>query len=104
MTSNGVFSFEELNHTEAVEQRSSVPLIATSWNPNTDDQEDRTLYSRVAEDESTLELVREKLVEENVEIRSFQPLSAVVVTWRSNMNVRNSYNKSMLAERAILSG
>ena len=77
-----MISFEDLNFAES---GSTLPQIATLW---TSQQENRTLYSRVTDNSSTLEAVRELLMEDNVVLSNFQPSLAVVVTWLRNTSVR----------------
>ena len=60
---------------------STIPQIAPQWIIN---HPGATLYARVAEDNSTLDLLKIILVEGNMEIGDFQPSLAFVVTWHSN--------------------
>ena len=86
MTSNGVISFRELNYTETLERPPSIPLIATLWNLS-GNQQNNTLYIRLTDDESTLDLVREILREDTTELSDFQPSLVVVITWISKIQV-----------------
>ena len=87
MTSYGVFSFQEPNLAESLEQASTIPIIATLWTQTASEQGSGTLYSRVTEDASTLELVSDILMEENMEIGNYQPSLAVVITRLRNTSV-----------------
>ena len=76
----------EMNRTEAeaLQRPSGGPLIATLWTLSSDQEGNRTLYSRVAEDEATLALVKRVSVGENAEMSDFQPSLAVIITWHRN--------------------
>ena len=80
-----MISFEDLSFAES---GSTLPQIATLWN-NQQEGENKTLYSRVTGDSSTLEAVRELLMKDNnMVLSSFQPSLAVIVTWLRNTSVR----------------
>ena len=100
ITSNGVFSFEEVgteelqflqfesSNTGFPSQLSSTPLIATLWTLTPSEQEgNRTLYTRVAQDNTTLGLVRDMIAAENTELSDYQPTVAIVVTWTRELMV-----------------
>ncbi len=80
MTSHGVFSFQQPNLDESLEQSSTIPIIATLWTQTASQQGSGTLYSRVTDDAATLELVSDILMKENMEFSNFQPSLAVVIT------------------------
>ncbi len=77
----GIITFQqEYDFTVAIED-SAIPLITPlrlTSHPGS------TLYVRVAEDEPTLELVRESIVRGSMEISDFMPSLAVVVTWHND--------------------
>ena len=94
ITSNGVLSFEEVGtdelqflqfesfNTRSPSQSSSTPLIATLWTLTPSEQDgNRTLYTRVAQDNTTLGLVRDMIAAENTALSDYQPTVAIVVTW-----------------------
>ena len=100
ITSNGVFSFEEVNVTQlqflqsessntlTPSQSSTTPLIATLWTLTPSEQDNnRTLYARVAQDNTTLGLVRDMIAAENTALSDYQPTVAIVVTWTRELMV-----------------
>ena len=60
---------------------STIPRIAPQW---LIDRPGNTLYARVAEDESTLQLLRGILRQGNKKTSDFLPSLAFVVTWHNN--------------------
>ena len=100
ITSNGVFSFEEVNITQlqflqsessntlTPSQSSTIPLIATLWTLTPSEQDgNRTLHTRVAQDNTTLGLVRDKIAAENTALSDYRPTVAIVVTWTRELMV-----------------
>ena len=96
ISSNGILSFKELISADPLEQPSGIPFMATLWTLAAS-QQNATLYSRVAQDNSTLELIKENLMEEY-----FKPLLAVVVTWKSNLSVSAYFHNQNAAVLKIL--
>ena len=96
-----MFSFEEVSitelqslqfessNTQTPSQSSSTPLIATLWTLTPSEQDDnRTLYTRVAQDNTTLGLARDMIAAENTALSDYQPTVAIVVTWTRELMVR----------------
>ena len=109
ITSNGVFSFEEVNITQlqflqsqssntlTSSQSSATPLIATLWTLTPSEQDgNRTLYTRVAQDNTTLGLVRDMIAVENTALSDYQPTVAIVVTWTRELMVINQIRTCIL--------
>ena len=77
----------EMSRSEAttLHRSSQNPVIATLWTVSiSEDEGKRTIYSRVAYDEATLNLVKGMATEGNADINDYQPSLAIVVTWLRN--------------------
>ena len=81
VSTNGFLSFERPEPYSSPDVSTlSIPIIAPLW-VDLDFSSGGTIYYRITNDSSTLNLIVERIRDGNEELRDYTPTQAVVVTW-----------------------
>ena len=79
VSTNGILSLGQ-EYSSHIPSTPNIPIIAPLW-VDLDFRSGGTIYYRITDDLSTLNLIGERIRDGNEELRDYTPTQAVVVTW-----------------------